>query len=96
MKAEKTCSVIDIEVYNTEAICNCINCLMSISNIIIEDALKYELPLVRTSLFDENRGMRLIFHDGGRYHIETIPLICGEWFLYDNGLQHERVKQAKV
>ena len=24
------------------------------------------------------------FHDGGRYHID--------WFLYDNGLRHERVK----
>ena len=26
-----------------------------------------------------------LFHDGGRYHIET-------WFLYDNGLRHERVR----
>ena len=31
------------------------------------------------------------FHDGGRYHIETSPLIA-DWFLYDNGLRHERVK----
>ena len=35
------------------------------------------------------------FHDGGRYHIETSPLICFpksmDWFLYDNGLRHERV-----
>ena len=30
-----------------------------------------------------------LFHDGGRYHIEPSSLI---WFLYDNGLRHERVK----
>ena len=32
-------------------------------------------------------------HDGGCYHIETSPLICKsmDWFLYDNGLHHERV-----
>ena len=29
-----------------------------------------------------------LFHDGGRYHIETSPLICGA---NDNGLHHERV-----
>ena len=29
----------------------------------------------------------LTLHDGGRYHIEISP-----WFLYDNGLRHERVK----
>ena len=28
----------------------------------------------------------LLFHDGGRYPIETIPV----WFLYDIGLRHER------
>ena len=37
----------------------------------------------------------LTLYDGGRYHIETSPLICGaksmDWFLYDNGLRHERV-----
>ena len=38
-----------------------------------------------------------LFHDGDRYHIETSPLICSanksmDWFLYDNGLRHERVK----
>ena len=35
------------------------------------------------------------FHDGGRYHIETSPFICGAnqlTGLYDNGLRHERVK----
>ena len=32
-----------------------------------------------------------LFHDGGRYHIETIPLICGAKSIYDNGLRHERV-----
>ena len=50
---------IDIEVYKTEAICNRINCFMSISNIIIEDVSMYELPLIPTWLFDENRHMRL-------------------------------------
>ena len=29
-----------------------------------------------------------LFHDGGRYHIEPM-----DWFLYDNGLRHERVNQ---
>ena len=35
-----------------------------------------------------------LFHDGGRYHIETSQLIVEQmyWFLYDNGLRHERVK----
>ena len=36
-----------------------------------------------------------LFHDGGRYHIETSPLICRksmDWFVYDNGLRHERFK----
>ena len=32
-----------------------------------------------------------LFHDGGRY-IETSPLICSDWFLYDKGPCHERVK----
>ena len=30
------------------------------------------------------------FHDGGRYHIETSTM---DWFLYDIGLRHERVKR---
>ena len=30
------------------------------------------------------------------YRIETSPLICSDWFLYDNGLRHERVKRTKV
>ena len=38
---------------------------------------------------------KLNSYDGGRYHIETIPLICSangmEWFLYDNGPRHEIV-----
>ena len=35
-----------------------------------------------------------LFHDGGRYHINpSIDLLCKtDWFLYDNGLRHERVK----
>ena len=53
-------------------------------------------------LFDNNLeslGLNLrlfkLFHDGGRYHIETSPLICSvksmDWFLLDNGFRHERV-----
>ena len=37
----------------------------------------------------------LPFHDRGRYHIETSPLIwfgSMDWFLYDIGLRHERIK----
>ena len=33
-----------------------------------------------------------LFHDGGRYRIEISPLSM-DWFLYDNGLRHERVKE---
>ena len=34
-----------------------------------------------------------LFHDGGRYPIETSHLLCKsmDLFLYDNGLRHERV-----
>ena len=35
-----------------------------------------------------------LIHDGGRYHIETSPLIM-DWFLCDNGLRLERVKSCK-
>ena len=35
----------------------------------------------------------LLFHGGGRYHIETSPLICRA---NDNGLRHERVKKLLV
>ena len=38
----------------------------------------------------------LLFHDGGRYHIETSPLFIMDWFLYDNGLRHERVKGSHL
>ena len=54
--------------------------------------------LVLTRQLHRNWWSRFIcvtspFHDGGRYHIETNPLICGtNSFLYDNGLRHERVK----
>ena len=34
-----------------------------------------------------------LFYDGGRYHIETSPLICR--FLYDNGLCLEIVKHRE-
>ena len=42
----------------------------------------------------------LPFHDGGCYHIEMSPLICGAnlasiWLLYDNGLRHEESKWGK-
>ena len=33
-------------------------------------------------------------YDGGRYHLETSPLSKSmDWFLYDIGLRHERVKE---
>ena len=37
---------------------------------------------------------KLKVDDGGRYHTETTPLLCKsmDWFLYDIGLRHERVK----
>ena len=39
------------------------------------------------------RQMFLIFHYGGRYHIETRPMIKSvDGFLYDNGPRHEKVK----
>ena len=36
------------------------------------------------------RKSRQLFDDGGCYHIETSPLICGAND-NDNGLRHERV-----
>ena len=40
--------------------------------------------------------MNELFHDGGRYHIETGPFYMQsksmDWFLYDNGSCHERFK----
>ena len=38
-----------------------------------------------------------LFHDGGRYHIET-SLLCKsmDWFLYDNGLRYEIVKYLET
>ena len=35
-------------------------------------------------------GSSELFDYGGRYHIETKSM---DWFLYDNGLGHERVKK---
>ena len=47
------------------------------------------------SLFIPSEKIRKPFQDGGRYHIETSPSICGaksmDWFLYDNGLRLEKV-----
>ena len=41
----------------------------------------------------------LLFHDGGRYHIETSPLICSsnQWtgFYMNDKLRHERVTNEK-
>ena len=34
-----------------------------------------------------------LFHDGGRYHIETSQLICGA---NDKDLRHERVKDIHI
>ena len=59
-KAEKTCSIGDIEIYSTEAIYTCITCLVSASSIKIKDVLKYKLSPVPTSFFDENGDLRLI------------------------------------
>ena len=40
-----------------------------------------------------NTFKKQLFHDGGRYHIETNGLRKSmDWFLYDNGLRYERVK----
>ena len=44
--------------------------------------------------------LTLLFHDGGRYHIETSPLICSsnQWtgfYMNDNKLRHERVTNEK-
>ena len=38
-------------------------------------------------------GSRELFDYGGRYHIETKSM---DWFLYDNGLRHERVKKCDI
>ena len=59
IKAEKTCTIGDIVIYSTEAIYTRIICFMSTSSIEIEHVLKYELPPVPTSLFDENGDMQL-------------------------------------
>ena len=59
MKAEKTCAIGDIKIYSAEAIYTLIICPISTSSTKIEDVLKYELPLVPTSLFDENGDMQL-------------------------------------
>ena len=40
----------------------------------------------------------LTLHDGGRYHIETSDLQSKsmDWFLYDNGVRHERINVTSV
>ena len=45
------------------------------------------------ALYDMILSFVWLFHDGGRYHIETKSM---DWFLYDDGLRHERVKKCYV
>lgn len=58
MKTDKKCVIGNVEAYSTEAIYARIICLMSTTDIKIEDVLKYELAPVPTSLFDENGDIR--------------------------------------
>lgn len=41
---------------------------------------------------------REFFHNGGRYHKETSPLICKsmDWFLFHGDLHHKRVTVRKL
>ena len=54
MKSEETCAIVNLEVYSTGAIYTRIVCLMSALSIKIKDVLRYELPHVPKSLFEEN------------------------------------------
>ena len=68
--------------------------LTNIKNHLISNKVSYHN--INLSIFILNLIMPLLlFHDGGRY-TETSPLIllCKsmDWFLYDNGLLHERVE----
>ena len=53
MKAEETCAIVNIEDYSTGTIYTRIICLMSTSSIKIKDLLRYELPHVPKTLFEE-------------------------------------------
>ena len=48
----------DIEVFNTELIYSCVLCLLNIGIITIEDVLRYELPSILLSLFENTGEMR--------------------------------------
>ena len=58
----------------------------------------FRFPLVSKQNFANTKIiLNKLFHDGGRYHVETSPLLCKsmDWFLYDNGLRPERVNIRK-
>ena len=72
--------------------------LTNIKNHLISNKVSYHN--INLSIFILNLIMPLLlFHDGGRY-TETSPLIllCKsmDWFLYDNGLLHERDRWLNV
>ena len=58
------------------------------SNKIVRDGHQISLLIL-----SESKRIVSLFHDGGRYHIETANLLrkSMDWFLYDIGLRHERV-----
>ena len=59
----------------------------------------FRFPLVSKQNFANTKIiLNKLFHDGGRYHIKTSPLLCKsmDWFLYDNGLRHERVNYCRI
>ena len=71
-----------------------------------QKSIHFSAKLVANDIIIDQRSQP--FHDESRYHIETSPLICSsnqwtgilcksiDWFLYDNGLRHERVKYGKT
>ena len=91
----------------------------------ITQKCRQKLPDLKSCIIMNSHEQSILeLQVGGRYHIETNPLICGgryhietspftlrrplsyrnqsirlrsksmDWFLYDNGLRHERVKIA--
>ena len=87
--------MLSIKVYQT------INILRKQVQCPIAQHLLITILQLKLIMYFVNVGFTSIFlafwvgHDKGRYHIETSPSICGsmDWFLYDNGLRHERVKE---
>ena len=49
-----------IEVFNTELIYSRLMCLLNIGIVTLEDVLKYELPPILLSLFQNTGGMRAL------------------------------------